>query len=168
VRFHNALKVLNCEGIMGDLDDGPEQLPLEGVDVENAILELLPSRKFDLIITHSPRGEYTRHLRHEETGKSVIRLWNSGKIAAPELWIFAYEDDNKKKYPVAIENANITRTIERDIWLKKYSLITETYGFRKGGFEAETTPTTESFWQFTEPVVAEKWLKNWKAERSKS
>jgi LmbE family N-acetylglucosaminyl deacetylase len=159
VRFHNALRVLNCEGIMGDLDDGPEQLPLEGAKVEKAILELLPSRKFDLIITHSPRGEYTRHLRHEETGKSVIRLWNSGKLAAPELWIFAYEDDNKKKYPVAVENANITRTIERDIWLKKYSLITETYGFRKGGFEAETTPKTESFWQFTEPVVAEKWLK---------
>lgn len=159
VRFHNALDVLNCEGIMGDLDDGPEQKPLEETVLENEIMELMPSRHFDLIITHNPAGEYTRHLRHEETGRSVIRLWNSGKINAPELWIFAYEDDNKKKYPVAVVNANIVRTIERDIWQKKYSLITETYGFKKGGFEAETTPTTESFWQFTEPDVAKNWLR---------
>jgi len=159
VRFHNALKVLNCDGIMGNLDDGPEQKPLNDSDVERTILGLVPVRKFDLIITHNPAGEYTRHLRHEEAGRSVIRLWNAGKIVAPELWIFAYEDDNKNKYPVAVENASIRKTISKDIWLKKYSLITETYGFSKGGFEAETTPKMESFWHFTEPEEAEKWLR---------
>lgn len=157
VRFHNALKVLNCEGIMGDMDDGPEQLPLDETEVERTILDLLPTKHFDLIITHNPAGEYTRHLRHEETGNSVIRLWNTGKISAHELWTFAYEDGNKTKYPVAVENASIIRPVTNDIWLKKYSLITQTYGFRKGGFEAETTPKTESFWQFFDPEVAERW-----------
>jgi LmbE family N-acetylglucosaminyl deacetylase len=157
VRFHNALKILNCEGIMGDMDDGPEQLPLNETEVERIILDLLPANHFDLIVTHSPAGEYTRHLRHEETGSSVIKLWNSGNISTHELWTFAYEDDNKNKYPVAVENASIVNPISNYIWRKKYDLITETYGFSKGGFEAETTPKTESFWQFFEPEVAERW-----------
>jgi LmbE family N-acetylglucosaminyl deacetylase len=159
VRFRNALKVLNCDGFMGDIDDGPEQVPLDESDIDRTILELLPSNHFDLIITHDPGGEYTRHRRHEETGKSVIRLWFAGKISTTELWTFAYNDINSK-YPVAIDNANIIRTIPPDIWRKKYNLITETYGFRKGGFEAETTPKKESFWRFTDPESAIKWIKN--------
>ena len=158
VRFNNALNFLSCEGFMGDLDDGPEQKPLNEADVENTILELLPSKHFDLIITHDPGGEYTRHRRHEETGKSVIRLWINGKITSPELWTFAYDDDNKSKYPSAVENASICKPVRKDIWDKKYKLITETYGFKAGGFEAETTPKTESFWRFTDRGAAEKWL----------
>src|SRR5665647_1679073 len=52
-RFHEALKIYHAEGKMGDLDDGPEQNPLEEKDVERVILDLLPSKHFDLIITHS-------------------------------------------------------------------------------------------------------------------
>ena len=66
---------------MGDLDDGPEQKPLDENEVERAILELLPPKHFDLIISHNPAGEYTRHIRHEEAGKAVINLWNAGKIS---------------------------------------------------------------------------------------
>ncbi len=157
-RFQKALKVLKCEGLMGDLNDGPDQYPLNQSDVEDAIVDLLPSKHFDLIITHSPAGEYTRHRRHEETGRSVISLWNAGMIYASELWTFAYDDDNKTKHPEAIVNASISRTLTKDVWLKKYKLITETYGFKEGGFEAETTPKTESFWRFTDPLAAEKWL----------
>jgi LmbE family N-acetylglucosaminyl deacetylase len=157
-RFYNALSILKSDGIMGDLDDGPEQKPLKDDIVENAILELLPVKHFDLIISHNPTGEYTRHLRHEETGRAVIKLWNAGKISTDEVWVFAYTDNNKRHYPVAVQEANICRKLPENIWLKKYNLITETYGFEKGGFEAETTPTSESFWQFTESEAAEKWL----------
>jgi hypothetical protein len=44
------------------------------------------------------------------------------------------------------------------IWQRKYRIITETYGFEKNGFEAETAPRAESFWQFTDPVAAKEWL----------
>ena len=81
-RFNNALKVLKSEGIMGDLDDDPEQKPLDEKEVEHAILQLLPSMHFDLVISHNPSGEYTRHIRHEEVGKAVIKLWHAGKISA--------------------------------------------------------------------------------------
>jgi len=156
-RFHNTLKIFKSEGIMGDLDDGPEQKPLTEKEVEQTILRLIPARHFDLIITHNPGGEYARHLRHEETGKAVIKLWNTGKISTNELWCFAYNDDNKKLYPVALENANIYRTLSNRIWLRKYSIITETYGFEKTSFEAQTTPRAEAFWQFTDPIDAKKW-----------
>jgi LmbE family N-acetylglucosaminyl deacetylase len=158
-RFYNALRILKAEGIMGDLNDGPEQKKLEKNEVEQTILKLLPGGPFDLIISHNPNGEYTRHIRHEETGKAVIKLWIAGKISTTELWTFAYTDDNKKHYPKADENADICRTLMKRIWHRKYSIITETYGFEKNGFEAQTTPRAESFWRFTDPAVAKKWLK---------
>jgi LmbE family N-acetylglucosaminyl deacetylase len=157
-KFRNALKMLNAEGIMGDMDDGPEQFPLKDVDVEQTILNLLPHRHFDLVITHNPNGEYTRHQRHEETGRAVIRLWHSGMLMTDRLWSFAYEDNNRNKYPEAVRDANLYLDLPEDIWLKKYRIITQTYGFKAGGFEAETTPHAESFWRFDDAETANNWL----------
>lgn len=159
-KYYKALEILKSEGIMGDLDDGPGQNPLDEKEVQRVILELLPNKHFDLIISHSPSGEYTRHLRHEEVGEAVIKLWHSGRISATEHWAFAYHDGNKAFYPKAIVNANIYHTLSKRIWGRKYSLITETYGFGKNSWEAETTPKEESFWQFTEPNEAKRWLDN--------
>jgi LmbE family N-acetylglucosaminyl deacetylase len=159
-KFFKTSKILNSEGIMGDLDDGPEQWPLDTKVVENAIQRLLPQIHFDLIISHNPTGEYTKHLRHEEIGKAVINLWYSFKIPADELWTFAYEDGKKKYNPRPIESATIFSTLADDIWLKKYNIITEIYGFKPGSFEAETAPKAEAFWQFMDPYDAHKWLKD--------
>ena len=159
-KFYDALRVLKSEGTIGDLDDGPEQKPLDEKEVECAILDSLPSSQYDLIITHNPTGEYTRHLRHKEVSKAVITLWHTGKISANELWTFAYEDGNKKYYPRSIEKANIYRTLTEQIWLRKYGIITSTYGFEKNSWEAQTTPKAESFWQFSNPDDAKKWLDN--------
>jgi LmbE family N-acetylglucosaminyl deacetylase len=158
-RFYSALKILKSEGIMGSLDDGPEQRPLDGKEVEGTILDLLPPHHFDLIISHNPSGEYTRHLRHEEVSKAVINLWHSTKISSGELWTFAYVDGNKEYNPKPVENASIYRKLTKRIWFRKYSIITETYGFEKDSFEAETTPKSEAFWQFTDPYEAQRWLR---------
>lgn len=144
---------------MGDLDDGPDQKPLDEREVERTVLELLPPEHFDLVISHNPNGEYTRHLRHEETSSAVIKLWHAGKITANELWTFAYEDGNKEYFPKPVEYTPVYRTLTERIWLRKYRIITETYGFEKNSFEAETTPRAESFWQFTDPDSAKKWIK---------
>lgn len=150
-RFYNTLKLLKAEGIMGDLDDGPNQHPLDEKEMEDEILRLLPSPHYDLIITHDSVGEYTRHLRHEEVNKAVVTLWHNEKITANELWTFAYEDGNKTYFPKAIEHANIFEELPEQIWLKKYDIMTETYGFEKNSWEAETTPLAEAFWQFKKP-----------------
>jgi hypothetical protein len=123
---------------MGDLDDGPNQMPLDEKEVERAIMQLLPPTYFDLIISHNPTGEYTRHLRHEEVSKAVIKLWHTGKISTNKLWTFAYGDGNKEYYPKPVENATICHRLTNRIWLKKYSIITSIYGFKKNSWEAET------------------------------
>jgi LmbE family N-acetylglucosaminyl deacetylase len=161
-KFFKALRILGSEGRMGDLDDGPEQKPLDKHELEHTILKLLPSIHFDLIISHNPNGEYTRHVRHEETGRAVIKLWHTGKISADELWIFAYEDGDKKYYPKPIVSANACNLLNEQIWQKKYRIITKTYGFEKASFEAKTTPKAESFWQFTNYYDAQKWLNSFK------
>ena len=159
-KFLKTLQILGSEGIMGDLDDGPEQKPLDENELKHAILKLLPSRHFDLIISHNPTGEYTRHIRHEEVSKAIIELWHNDKISANELYTFAYEDGGKKYYPRPVENAPVYRTLSKRIWLRKYNIITEIYEFEKSSFEAETTPRAESFWQFSNSVDAKKWLNN--------
>lgn len=157
-KFYKALKVLKSEGIMGDLDDGSDQNPLSEEDVEQTILDLLPQKPFDLIITHNPSGEYTKHLRHEEVSKAVIDLWHKGKITATELWTFAYEDGNKAYFPKPIDNAPIHTILTEQVWLWKYQLMTETYGFKRDSWEAQTTPKQEAFWQFPNWDNAKQWL----------
>ncbi len=146
-RFYNVLKKLHVAGIMGDIDDGPEQKSLDENILENEIIRLLPNKHYDLIITHDLLGEYTKHLRHEEVNISVLNLWKCNKISSDELWTFAYEDGNKKYLPQAIENANIIKPLSGKIWTKKYNLLTEDYGFSPDSWEAQTTPKTEAFWQ---------------------
>jgi LmbE family N-acetylglucosaminyl deacetylase len=153
-KFNQVLDILQAKGIMGDLDDGPKQKPLDYIEIEQSILDLLPQKNFDLIITHNPTGEYTKHLRHEEISKAVITLWDEGEIYTPELWTFAYEDGNKAYYPKAIASGTYFETLSEEIWNKKYSLITETYGFLPNSWEAQTTPKSEAFWVFKKPQEA--------------
>lgn len=161
-KFYKVLKILNATGNMGDLDDEPEQKPLSNDKVELSILDTLPQTHFDLIITHNPKGEYTRHLRHEETSKAVISLWHDGKISTNQFWAFAYEDGNKAYYPKAIENTSMYRVLEASVWQKKYDIITSVYGFEKDSWEAKTTPKAESFWRFDEAKEANEWLEKLK------
>lgn len=156
-KFYRCLKTLNATGVMDTLDDAAEQNPLDIEVIKKAILDLLPNLDFDLIITHNPTGEYTRHLRHEEVSRAVLELWYEKKISTKELWTFAYEDGKKEYFPRAEEKA-FRFTLPEKTWKQKYALITETYGFSPGGFEAETTPKIEAFWKFQNPDDAYKWL----------
>ena len=135
---------------MGDLDDGPNQYPLEEIVVEQMVCSLLPFKHYDLVITHNSRGEYTKHLRHEETSNAVIKLWKNATIKATKLWVFSYEDGNKAYYPRAAENATLYYILSNEIWLKKYSIITDTYGFNEVSWEAKTTPKKEAFLEYNQ------------------
>lgn len=158
-KFLEALKHFGAEGVIGDLDAGDDQNPLNETEVKQTILDLLPERYFDLIISHHPAGEYTNHIRHNETGKAVILLWHSGKISAAEFWAFAYEDGKKSYLPKPIETAGIYKLLTKRIWKKKQSIITEIYGFDLNSFEAKTNPMAESFWPFRSSFEARKLLR---------
>jgi len=157
-KFYKVLKILGADGVMGDLDDGPEQNPLKDKEVEQTILQLLPQTHFDLIISHNLTGEYTEHLRHEEISRAVIMLWQSEKISAKELWTFAYEDGEKRYLPRAIRAANLYKLLPEEIWQKKYDIITKDYGYNKNSWEAKTTPKREAFWRFKKSADALFWL----------
>ena len=147
-RFFNALEYLHARGEMGDLDDGPEQLPLVENEAGDTIMSLLSTERFDLIITHSPNGEYTRHKRHEETAKAVCKLWKSGRLSARGMWTFAYEDGGGKRIPRPIQDADLRAKLSIETWQKKYHIITEIYGFGPDSFEAKAGGREEAFWCF--------------------
>jgi LmbE family N-acetylglucosaminyl deacetylase len=159
-KFEKVLKALGAKGIMGDLDDGVDQYPLDDEEVENAIITLLPPTQFDLVISHSIYGEYTRHRRHEEIGKAVIRLWHAGKLKTNELWAFAFEDGARAYLPVAIKDAPLHFVLPGQIWEEKHKIITDIYGFKADSWEAQTTPAAEAFWQFLNAGQACRWLKS--------
>ncbi len=147
-KFLRALEQLNATGAMGDLDDGPEQVPLSAHKVQETIVELLASDRFDVIITHGLWGEYTKHLRHEETGKAVMALWESERLFAKQIWRFAYEDGGGKYLPRPVKDADLQIELPEETWQKKYGIITKVYGFSEDSFEAKTTPRKEAFWCF--------------------
>jgi LmbE family N-acetylglucosaminyl deacetylase len=145
-KFHKAMELLGAKGIMGDLDDGPEQKPLSAGQVQDAIMDLLPSDRLDLILTHGPWGEYTRHKRHEEVSKAVQTLRQSGRLQAGEIWMFAYDDRGGKQLPQPLIDGDVYTKLPEETWQEKYRIITEVYGFAPDSFEAKTTPRDEAFW----------------------
>jgi LmbE family N-acetylglucosaminyl deacetylase len=144
-RFLRALEILGARGSLGDLDDGPEQMPQDSARVQEAILSLLPVRDFDILLTHALDGEYTRHRRHEEVAQAVRALWQRRNLRAESLWEFAYEDGKGTYLPRSRPDADLSVPLPEAVWDRKYRLITEVYGFSPTSWEARTTPRLETF-----------------------
>jgi len=157
-KFFAVLELLGAHGKMADLDDAPAQAPLADELVEQAVLNALPERQYDRILTHSPQGEYTRHRRHEEVSRAVLRLWARGELSAPEVWLFAYEDGEGKASPRAISGAHIINELPFDIWRQKKRLLIDGYGFPPESWEARVTPQREAFFCVRSQAEAEAWL----------
>jgi len=147
-KFFQALERFNATGAMGDLEDGPDQSPLSDREVQRTIVSLLSPIRFDLIITHGLWGEYTRHLRHEETAKAVLALRKTDELIANQIWMFAYEDGAGRYLPRPVRDEDIRVRLPEEIWKEKYNIITAVYGFGAESFEARATPREEAFWSF--------------------
>jgi LmbE family N-acetylglucosaminyl deacetylase len=155
-RLTRVLERLGAKGAIGDLDDGPEQRSLATGKVAAAILDLLPGTDFDLILTHSPRGEYTRHRRHEEVARAVWSLWTQGLLSTRALWLFAYEDGGQAYLPRPEGDADLRLALPDAVWAEKRRLITDVYNYGVDTWEARTTPHEEAFHRFTTPEAATK------------
>ena len=144
-KFFKVCKLFGAKAFMADLDDGPDQKPLKESDIQRTILDTLPEKTFDVIFTHNPKGEYTRHLRHEETSAAVLDLAGEGKLTAKHLLLFAYEDGNGQYAPRPIENADIFINLTKNVWQKKKDIIINSYGFSPDSFEAKAVSKIEAF-----------------------
>ena len=156
-KFARALIRLRAAGQIADLDDGVEQTPLPDQEVRESILTRLPEGRFDLVMTHGPDGEYTRHRRHEETSRAVTQLWAGREIAADSLWYFAYTDRGATHLPRAAEDASVKMILPWAIWQEKHMIIKAVYGFGPDSFEARTTPRAEAFHCFDSWEAACPW-----------
>ncbi len=147
-RFNQALKHLSAEGRMADLDDGPDQAPLPPGLLRETIAALLPAGEFDLLLTHAPDGEYTRHRRHEEVARAVDALWREHALRAPRLWQFAYHDGGGAFPPRARPDAAWRLPLSDALWKRKHAIITRVYGFTPASWEARVVPHDEAFYCF--------------------
>ena len=155
-KFRRVLEQLGSVGEMADLDDGPDQVPLPIEQVQATIARLLAGNSYSLILTHGPRGEYTRHRRHEECCQAVVELWQSGRIYTDRLWSFAYEDGGRTYLPRVRNDADRRDVLTENIWLEKRRLITDVYGYGPESWEARATPREEGFWCFDSGETAAK------------
>lgn len=147
-RFQRVLSYLGAKGDMCDFDDGPEQQPLDIDLIRKAILNKLPVLAYDLILTHGPRGEYTRHRRHEECCTAVLSLWKDARIKTKEMKLFAYQDQQGEFLPQVSADADELHTLTDATFARKYHMVTDIYGFEKQSWEARATPTSEGFYRF--------------------
>ena len=155
-KFRRALEQLGAVGEMADLDDEADQVPLPIEQIQETITRLLAGYSYSLILTHGPKGEYTRHRRHEECCRSVVELWRSGSIATNRLWLFAYEDGGHAYLPRVRDDADRRDMLPENVWLEKRRLITDVYGYAPESWEAQATPREEGFWCFDSAQAAAK------------
>jgi LmbE family N-acetylglucosaminyl deacetylase len=153
-KFRRVLEKLGAEGKMADLDDGPEQTPIPPDMIEATITCLLAGHSYDLLLTHGPKGEYTRHRRHEECSQSVVDLWRSSGIDTKRLWLFAYEDGARAYLPKVRKDADRQDILAEKVWREKRQLIMDVYGYGADSWEARTAPREEGFWCFDSPQEA--------------
>lgn len=166
-KFRKALATLGAIGDMADLDDGPEQRPLQTAVIQNAVTPLLSTILCDVVVTHGPEGEYTRHRRHEEVSRAVCDLWLTGRLQARTLVMFAYEDGAGRttvrdyratNLPRPRPDAHFRKRLEQPLWEKKHAIITDLYGFAADSWEAQVTPREEAFWSFESKEALSRWL----------
>ncbi|AQT69560.1 hypothetical protein STSP2_02753 [Anaerohalosphaera lusitana] len=144
-KFRRVLDFYQASGVMGDLDDSPGLPPLSNEAVSKCVHQLLNDHSYDLIITHGPRGEYTRHIRHEEVSRAVTAMFCDHELPTGDLWTFAYFDDGGTQSPHAQPNADIILHLDEATLQTKRRLVTEYYGFLPESFEAKAVTSPEAF-----------------------
>jgi LmbE family N-acetylglucosaminyl deacetylase len=159
-KFNRALELLKAGGAMADLDDEPDQPPLEPSLIESTLLMMLRQMSFDVVMTHGPRGEYTRHRRHEEVSRTVGQLWRSNRLRSRHLCMFAYEDGGRTHWPRPCHDAHLRWLLSSSLWERKLAIITEVYGFSTDSWEAQAAPREEAFWSFSSKPALTRWLQD--------
>jgi LmbE family N-acetylglucosaminyl deacetylase len=144
-KFVKASAILGAKGLMADMDDGPQQKPLLIPEIQSSILSTLSENYFDLVITHNTKGEYTRHLRHEEVSLAVEGLIKAKKLKCKKFLNFAYEDGGKKYLPRPRVEADLIINLPQTLLEKKKDIIINTYGFSPDCFEAKVCSNFEAF-----------------------
>ena len=144
-RFEEAARALNAWSAISDLDDSPVLAPLSADlhEIKDRIAALVP-RDFDLVFTHGPNGEYTRHERHEQVHLAVREMIESEDLRGDLVW-FAYEDFGGNCPPRPASGAKLVVELTPDEHAAKQHIVRDIYGFQPGSFEFEAAGPVEAF-----------------------
>ncbi len=145
-RFARAAAALGVRGCISDLDDSspmPAPLSHDLHEIKDRIATLVP-RDFDLVFTHGPKGEYTRHERHEQVHLAVREMIESEDLRG-DLVCFAYEDFGGSCTPRPASNAKLVVELTPHEIAVKQRIVRDIYGFQPGSFEFEAAGPREAF-----------------------
>ena len=139
-KYVRALERLGAWGQMGGFTEDEDSLPTQ-FKLQNNIMALLQSERFDVIITHSLWGEYRSNGMVELISKTVLSLIKTGRLKAKQVWQFAYEGEQEDYVMKPAIEADICMDLTDEIRKQKYSILTEIYGI-----DLKSVPRQESFW----------------------
>lgn len=144
-KFHALCAKRGVQGIISDLNDGD---PLASInvsrDIGGRIVDLLPSWRWDVCITHGRNGEYG-HPRHVEVYQAVTHMAKVGTLACRELWTFAYDCQTPTGQCAPAAWGNHLVPLAPEQLQEKRRIIREEYGFPAESFEMTACISPESF-----------------------
>lgn len=144
-KFERVVHRLGGEAIISDLDDG---CPLGEIDVPREIggriISLLGERRWDLVLTHGPNGEYG-HERHRQTHAEVVRLARQMAMNCRSLLCFAYDCQAASGECRPADWADRRVELTGEQLAAKKELITSWYGYAADSFECRACISPEAF-----------------------
>jgi LmbE family N-acetylglucosaminyl deacetylase len=145
-RFARAVAELGARGWMCDLDDSSPVLAALSPDLHEikSRIRRLPAMEYDLILTHGPDGEYTRHERHEQVHRAVCEMTNARELRG-RVFCFAYGDCAGGCRPHPEEDARVEVILSADEYRRKQYMVRDIYGFGDGSFEQSAAGPVEAF-----------------------
>jgi LmbE family N-acetylglucosaminyl deacetylase len=144
-RFALSAAELGLDATIYTLDDSPTLAPLSSdlAEIKDPIRNLVPN-SYDLIFTHGPDGEYTRHPRHEQAHQAVRELVESGELRG-ELLCFAYTDCGGVCFPHPAVDADMLVRLTPEEHARKLKIVSGVYGFHEDSFEYGAAGPVEAF-----------------------
>jgi len=140
-KYARALEQLGAWGQMGNFSEEKGQKLPSQFQLQNTIMSLLQSERFDVLITHSLWGEYRKSPMIKLIAKSVLALTRTGRLTVRQLWQFAYDSGGEDDKIKPAQEADICVDLTDEIHKRKYDILTKTYGLNLGSILRQ-----ESFW----------------------
>jgi len=146
-RFVDAAAHYGATAILGRLPEPENGEPMASIAVEKAIMKVLPTDRFEIMITHALWGEHTYDLRSEEVSQAVHMLQRNKRVFTSRLLCFAYESQEELAAPQVDTDAEIQWPLPDKVWERKRQVLNRIYGFPKTSWQYCDAPKTEAFWK---------------------
>jgi hypothetical protein len=147
-RFRKVCKLLQAKAYILDLDDAEtgKHKEISSKEIIKRILKITKNKKYDILYTHGKEGEYG-HKRHLDIHKAVNEMLDKKLLSAKEVFFFSYHKMKNNFQDYALYNSSADKLIrlKAPYFRMKKKLITEVYGFQKGGFEEKSSRNIEAF-----------------------